>query len=194
MKKEYVNLNRSKNNLLNLKQSQVWVETVIYTLIGLTIMSIIIGVVTPKINQITDKAVLTQSKDTLNQINDQVQEILSATGSQRDILLTIKKGEYFIDGSQDSISYILRGTSALISQPNEYVKSGDINILTIAKSNKRYDVYLTLNYSAYNLTYNGKDVNKTLTTAPAGYRLLFINKGSTSSTIPKQIDIQSIGA
>ncbi len=174
-------------------KSQIWVETVIYTLIGLTIMGIILSVVTPKINQINDKTLLSQTKDAMIQLNEQIQDLLTSTGQQRDVLLTIKKGEYFIDGPGNSISFSLKGTKALISQPDELIKSGDIDILTKTKTNSRYDVYFILNYSQYNITYNGKDVNKTFTPAPAGYRLLLINAGSSSPTSPKQIDIQSIG-
>lgn len=176
------------------KKSQIWVETVIYTLIGLTIMGIILSVVTPRINQINDRALLTQTKEAMTQINEQVQEILSSTGQQRDILLTVKKGEYFINAPENYISFVLKGTGALISEPNQLIKSGEIDILTKTKSSSKYDVYLILNYSQYNITYNGKDVNKTFTPAPAGYRLLLMNAGSASVTGTKQIDIKSIGA
>jgi type II secretory pathway pseudopilin PulG len=175
------------------KCSQVWVETVIYTLIGLTIMAIIIGVITPKINQITDKTILTQTRDTLNQLNDQVQETLSTVGSQREVALTVKRGQYMIDGPNNNIYYSLLGTSALISQPGIPVKDGELTILTEMIVKNKYNVFLILNYSSYNVTYNGKDVNKTLTPAPTSYRLLLINRGSPSSDARKQIDIQSIG-
>jgi len=185
-----MNLKRGSFN----SKAQIWVETVIYTLIGLTIMGIILSVVTPKINQINDRALLSQTKEAMTQINEQVQEILSSTGQQRDILLTVKKGEYFIDGPGNSISFILKGTGAPISEPDQVIKSGEINILTKTKTSGKYDVYFVLNYSQYNITYSGKDVNKTFTPAPAGYRLLLINAGSSSITGTKQIDIKPIGA
>jgi type II secretory pathway pseudopilin PulG len=183
--------------LMDLKRgsrAQIWVETVIYTLIGLTIMAIIIGVVTPKINEMTDKTILTQTMETLTKLNEQIQDALSASGSQREISLTVKRGSYFIDGQNDVIYFLLKGTNALISQPGEPIKNGDLTVLTQERASKKYDVYLILNYSSSsNITYNNKDMNKTFTAAPSAYRMLIINRGSPSQTTPKQIDIQSIG-
>ena len=38
-------------------KAQAWVETVVYTLIGLTIIGIVIGMATPKIKSMTDEAI-----------------------------------------------------------------------------------------------------------------------------------------
>jgi len=38
-----------------MKRAQVWVETVIYTLIGLSIMGVVLAVAIPKINETKDK-------------------------------------------------------------------------------------------------------------------------------------------
>lgn len=178
---------------MNLKKSQIWVETVIYTLIGLSIMAIIIGVITPKINQMTDKAILTQTIDSLNILNEQVQDALSTGASQREFSLTVKRGKYFIDSQNDNIYYLLSGTNALISQPGIPIQNDELTVLTQVITKNKYNVFLILNYSSYNITYNNQDIDKTFTAAPTRYRLLLINKGSPSQNIPKQIDIQSIG-
>jgi hypothetical protein len=173
------------------KHSQVWVETVIYTLIGLTIMGAIIGVVTPKITQMNDKILLTQTIDTMNQLNAQVQDTYLYPGSQREVTLMVKKGEYTIDGAGDQIQFLLKNTGLLYSQPNITIRQGDLNILTVEKlGGKKYDIFLTLDYGDSNLTYQGRDQNKSLTSAPIAYRLLVINNGIVSGSPKKNIDIK----
>lgn len=175
------------------KRGQVWVETVVYTLIGLAIIGSILAIVTPRITNMNDKLILTQTIGSMNRLNEQLRDALSAAGSQREIQLAVKKGEYFIDSPNDKIYYYLKNTGYLYSQPNVSIKQGDIFILTTEKQNKKYDISLMLNYSAYNITYSDKDINKTLTSAPTAYRLLILNKGSPASSVKTQLDIKSAG-
>ena len=57
------------------KRAQVWVETVIYTLIGLVIMGLLIGVTTPKIKEMNDKIILGQTKDYVMNVLDQKMDL-----------------------------------------------------------------------------------------------------------------------
>ena len=175
------------------KTAQVWIETVVYTLIGLAIIGTILAVVTPKIVQMNDKLTITQTIDSMNRLNEQIREALSAVGSQREILLNVKKGEYFIDAPGDRIYYYLKGTGYMYSQPNVSITQGDIKVLTTEKPGKKYDISLMLNYSAYNITYNGEDKNRTLTSAPTAYRMIIVNQGITNGDAKTKLDIKSIG-
>ena len=175
------------------KTAQVWIETVVYTLIGLAIIGTILAVMTPKIVQMNDKLTITQTIDSMNRLNEQARDALSAAGSQREILLNVKKGEYFIDAAHDRIYYYLLGTGYMYSQPNVSIKQGDITALTAEKAGKKYDVSLMLDYSGYNITYNGEDKNRTLTSAPTAYRLIIVNNGAAESGAEIQLDIKSIG-
>jgi len=169
------------------KRGQVWIETVIYTLIGLTILGMVISIVTPKISQINDKIVITQTIDSMNKLNEQIRDALTYTGSQREILLMVKRGEYFIDGSSNLIYFFLKNTGYQYSEMNQSFKQGDITVLTTEKGNKKYDISLMLNFSLFNITYSGADINKTLTTAPTAYRLLAINEGGADRRINIQL-------
>jgi len=173
------------------KIAQVWIETVIYTLIGLAIIGTLLAVTTPKINQLKDKAIITQTIESLNNLNQQIQNTLIASGNKRTVSLTIKKGEYVIDSVNNNIYYVMKGTNLLYSQLNQSQKQGDITILT-EEMNNRYNIYLILNYSSYNITYQDEDKNRALTSAPAAYNLLIENKGSLTSDSPIQINIEPI--
>ncbi len=168
------------------EKAQVWVETVIYTLIGLTIMGTIIAVATPKIAQINDKIILEQTIESLNQLDQQIQSTLAYAGNQREIFLTVKKGEYTLDALNNNIFYTLKNTGLKYSELNESFKQGRIYIQTLDKGNKKYDISLLLNYSNFNLTYQNKDMLKVLTSSPTAYKLLIINQDG------KKIDIQPI--
>ena len=175
------------------KKSQVWVETVIYTLIGLAIMGGLIAAVTPRINKMLDKATLEQTIASLDNIDDQIRGTLASAGNQWPIEVTLKKGEYVIDGQNNSIYYVLRNTNYLASQLNDPVRLSTqegIVMLTRENAKKNYDVYLTLSYASLgiNLTYAGADTPKTLTPASVSYKLLIINQDGPN----KQVDIRPI--
>jgi len=169
------------------KEAQIWVETVIYTLIGLVILGILLSIVTPKINQIKDRTILTQTMDSLNTFHEAVSETLIAPGNKRDILISVSKGEYVLDGKNETIYYVLKDSTYQFSQLNQPTVSGNLVVLT-KEGAKNYDVYLMLNYSSFNITYDGKDAVREMTQAPIPYRLLIENKGGAD----KRIDIQQI--
>lgn len=179
---------RGISNFNNTRLSQVWVETVVYTLITLSIMGIVLSVVTPKINQMNDKIVITQSTDSLNKFNEQIGETLTAAGNKREILLSVKKGEYVIDSSANKVSYILKDTSYMAGQPGLVIKNGDVNMLTLEKSSKKYDIYLTIDYSKENLNivYQNNELNKTLFSSPTAYRLVVEYLGNSKINVDSE--------
>ncbi|MDP1729200.1 MAG: hypothetical protein Q8L27_03300 [archaeon] len=156
------------------RKAQIWVETVISTLIGLVIMGSLIAVVTPRINMMIDKSVVSQSVDSLHYIDQQIQDSVKSVGNQRAISLIVKKGKYIIEPSTNSIHFILENTNYLASQPDELTPKGDLMIFTKSLGNKKYEITLTLQYNSLNLTYQDKGLNKTLTNSPTAYNL-FIN-------------------
>lgn len=162
------------------KRGQVWIETVIYTLIGLTIMGILLSVIVPRINQINDKSLILQSINVLNKIDEQISGSLIASGNSRQIDLTFKKGEYWINPLEDSITFVLSETGLKYSEPGQTTKQGEVSILTLEK-NKQYSIYLSLSYDYLNLTYDFGEQNKTLSSSPVGYKLVAENKGKINA-------------
>ena len=160
------------------KIAQIWIETVIYTLIGLSIIALLISIINPRINELKDKTILTQTVESLNIINSKVIETLSSAGNTRNIGLKIKRGVYTIDSANDSFYFLLEDSSYMYSQINQTTPvNGYIDVLTLTNRDK-YKVYFIINYSNYNLTYNDKDTEKVLTGASAAYNLIIENKGN----------------
>ncbi len=174
-----------------MKRGQVWIETVVYTLIGLAILGTVIAIATPKINKISDQAVISQSMSSLNLIHQMIEEVFLAQGNQREIFLAVKKGEYIIDPQSSSISFILDNTGFMYSQINESFKQGVVNVLTLQKSKSKFKVILSLNYSNFEIFYQDSTVPKTFSSASNPYHLLIQNQGQQPSGLTK-INIASI--
>lgn len=85
------------------KKGQVWVETVIYTLIGLAVIGILLAVSKPKIDSIKDKLIIEQSIDSMTKISDKVYEVQRAPGNKRVVDLQINEGAFVVDMDSDTI-------------------------------------------------------------------------------------------
>ena len=160
-------------------KAQVWVETVVYTLIGLTIMGLLLGVVVPRIQQLTDRLTINDAlENTMASLEQNLIEVQSNPNEERYWPWVMKKGELVIDGINDTIIYTLRGTKFKASEPGVLVKErGNIYRLTQSVSGK-YDVSLILDYSFANLTFNGKDDVKKFSSASTTYQIQIQNLGN----------------
>lgn len=171
------------------KRGQIWIETVIYTLIGLTIIAILLSMVVPKIDQMRDKSLMVQAITNLNHVDGLISEIMVTPGNSRQIDLSFNKGTYVFDALNGGIYYNLSDTKLFYSQLNQVVHQGEVDILTTSVGDK-YFISAYLNYSSLNLTYNSQNIPKTLSANPTGYKLVIENKGTTLGKT--NINIRSI--
>ena len=164
------------------KRGQVWVETVIYTLIGLAIMGIILAVVKPSIDAKKDQAILSQSEELLRNIKNQIEDVrYYGAGNSRTIELRIKKGELVIDSKNDSVIFSMDSKYQYSELDKEV--GDDIKILTTEKKGD-YKVSLKLDYSSsLNLTYTREDKEKIFSTSPTNYKLNIANNGRVNELI-----------
>ena len=162
------------------KRGQVWVETVVYTLVALVLIGLVLTFVKPKITELQDKVIIQQTISVMNSINNKLVELSdSGPGNKRNLELTIKSGSMTINGTSDQIVFDM-DSHYQFSEPNEPVNYGDIVIYDTVFSGLNR-IKLTLNYtSKYNVTYLGGDTSKTLTASSTPYTLLISNKGGTN--------------
>ena len=167
------------------KNGQVWVETVIYTLIALTIIGLFLSFAKPKIEEIQDKAIIDQSVEMLEDINKIILSLVQGgAGNQRIVEIGIKKGSLKIDGQNDQIIFELEGKYAYTEpgengQPGEYINIGNI-IATTQKKGKTSTVTLINNYTGkYDIRSQGADAVNVITRSPAPYKLAISNDGET---------------
>ena len=173
------------------KCSQVWVETVVYTLIGLTIMGIVLGIATPAISRYKDEIIIEQTINVLNELNNKILEVRGTVGNLRIVEFRIKKGSLVIDSLEDKISYILDESKLEYSEPGQEIKQGDIKIIT-EKKGKEYSTTLFLEYGdkSINIGYNKGEEKKTFNKASTPYKLSIENEDYSDDTT--SIDIKEI--
>lgn len=156
------------------RRGQIWVETVIYTLIGLAVIGLVLAGALPKIQEKKDSVSIERSIEAMGNIDSKIYGVLSADGSRRVVNLDIKSGALTIDAEQDSIYWVL-DSSFPYSEINEIVPFGKMTILTTEKGD--YEVTIKLEYDEFNLRYDGTDDKKTLIVSPTPYVLAIENSG-----------------
>lgn len=140
--------NFNKSNL----RGQVWVETVVYTLIGLTILGILLVASKPKLDEMKDRNLIDQAINSLGKIHEEVENVGSrARGNVRKIELNVGKGAFYINGTGDSLYWEIE-TGFMFSEENAYFTIGVANVTTIRAS--PWKTKLKVEYPNYNITFN----------------------------------------
>lgn len=169
------------------KRSQVWVETVIYTLIALVMIGLVLSFVRPKIMELQDKTITEQSIGLLEDINTIILSLIQGgPGNKRLVELSIRKGSLRIDGENDKIFFEMESYYTY-SEPGKWVSHGDINIYTEKRGEYNLVTLLRDYKQEYNITYQGGDSLKTISKAPTPYRLFISNRGGNKTIINFEI-------
>jgi type II secretory pathway pseudopilin PulG len=165
---------------LKKKSAQVWVETVIYTLIGLAIIGVILALATPALSKNKDKLIIEQTMSIMNTLDQQIRDVSdSGPGNRRTSELSIKKGSMTINGLNNEIIYVLEKTELEYSEPGKEIPQGNIKILTEKTGNKEYNITLKLSYSSLDIDYLNNADKKAFTPASIPYRLSLTNNGTS---------------
>lgn len=158
------------------KRAQIWVETVVYTLIGLALIGLVLTIITPKINELKDRKVIEQTIDSLNAIDSKINEVLSAPGNVRIVEIELNKGEIYFDNANDLIRFELSESKSLFSEPDVEVFFGKVKVKT-TEGVKRHKVELFLEYGI-DLKNEDGDGLKKISQASVPYRLSIENRGA----------------
>lgn len=169
------------------KKAQVWIETVIYTLIGLSLIAIVLAVVTPKINEYKDRAVIEQTIASMSLMDKAIEDTLSgAVGNARKVDFRMKKGNINFDQEEDKIYFVLNNSDVIYSQPDEEVELTKFIILT-QNGTRKHSVTLTLDYSEeFDLQFEDglpETLKYTQSTVPYKFRF---EKGELNEGDPKR--------
>jgi type II secretory pathway pseudopilin PulG len=174
--------------LVSGKRGQVWVETAIYTLIGLTVIAIVLSVATPQLQRMKDRGVVSQTADSLFLINKKMLEVGDVSGNIRIVRFKINKGSMEIDGENDLIRYGLENTNVKYSEPGVPVSEGDIVYLT-EEYGSRYNIFLSLEYEDFDIVNNGNDDKRVLNAAGVAYEIKIENLGFDEGSGKIKLDV-----
>jgi len=164
------------------KKGQIWVETVIYTLIGLGIIGIMLAVIQPKISAQKDKLIIEQTIEIMKNEIDTRMDI--SPGNVRQLDLKLSKGNLFIDGENDKIYWILEESKYKFSEVGDEIELGRVKVKT--EGEEPWKITLKLDYLGLDLKYDGKDFIKEIEATASLYIITFENLGISESG-PKQI-------
>lgn len=182
-----------KKKHLNLKNSnaQIWVETAVYTLIGLALIAVLITMANPQIQKIKDKAIIEQTISAMNILDSKILEVQQSEGRVGKVVFKIAKGKLEINSVEDSIQYVLEDTKLELSEPGSEIKQGNI-ILKTEKSGARFNIILLMKYSIDITNKNNENI-KILQEGATPYDILIENKGSSLEPgTTTQIDFEII--
>jgi len=158
------------------KKGQVWVETVLYTLIAFALIGLVLGFAKPKIQELQDKTVIEQSIGIMEDIDLVFTEIIQGGfGNKRLIEIGIRKGSLKIDGITDEIIFEIEGKYTY-SEPGLDIQQGNLIIHSEEKGKISF-VNISRDYSIYNITYQEEDVSKIISKATTSYKLVISNQG-----------------
>ncbi|MBI2631984.1 hypothetical protein HYW75_03200 [Candidatus Pacearchaeota archaeon] len=171
------------------KNGQVWIETVIYTVIGLALIGTVLAFVSPKISETRDKIAIEQSIEAMQTLDAKVQEVIGeGTGSKRIIgAFNLKRGELIIDPSKDgntpvnfdTITLKISNLKYLYSESGEKINFGRVELIS-TKGAKTNEVELVLRYNS--IKYGNQDSIKLITAASTPYKLSIENKKDAGGT------------
>src|SRR3989339_949613 len=165
-----------KNERMKIKRGQIWIETVIYTLIGLALIALVLSYAMPKINELRDNTLVEQSITAMNGLNNKIIDVRNSPGSRKVVDFTLKSGEMNIDSANDSISLDIMGISSAYSEPGVEISVGKVKVLT-ERNQKNYDISIKLIYPSVNITYSGQEEMKKFDASSNPYKLTLTNRG-----------------
>lgn len=173
------------------KKAQIWIETVIYTLIGLILIGMVLAVAKPAINKMKDQNVVKDTITSMNEIDNQIDEVKNGgTSSAKKTFFLITKGELIIDGKSDKIRFVIDDISYAASEAetvsrNVSIPTSNLKIQT-QKLGKGYRVEIWRDFSSDNIDiqFDGDiDKQKTFNLAPTPYVLMVENLGREAVTL-----------
>ncbi len=171
-----------------MRKGQVWVETVIYTLIGLALIGLVLTIVMPKISEFEDKSTIEQTIDVLNSFDSKVSEVLSAPGNVRKLQLKMRRGVIYVNGENETIVYKLGPITTKYSEIDSSIDIGNVNVIT-KEFGSEYEVSLLLNFSEYDLAYDKNSTkNEKFSEVSIPYEFLIENLGVVNDKL--KIDIR----
>ena len=161
------------NKKLREKQGQVWMETLLYTAVGLAIIGVVLSFTVPKLEQNKERALVSKQIADLKRLDAAILDIAnSPIDSTKTYELSLERGALIIDGLENSITSSLE-SSTRYSEPGVAVQDGRVSVLTTQIDKKSYRIVMRTTYQSFgvNLTANRADKSIEFTQAPTPYVL-----------------------
>lgn len=160
------------------KKGQVWIETVLYTLIGLALIGMVLGFAMPKIIDAKDRTAVEQAIKSLEDFDGKINTLL-VSGNVRIYELTLKRGSLTLDFKNNKVFFVIDDLRKPYSESGVDINAGRI-VIRSEKGQKDSSVSLTLNYGQ-DIVYGANDENsgeKKLNPASIPYKFSITDIGN----------------
>lgn len=159
------------------RKGQVWIETVIYTLIAMIMIGAVLSWGKPKIEELQDKSIIEQTISIFADIDSQILSIVEGgAGNKRVVEIGLKKGSIKIDAADDVLSFEIE-TKHTYSEPGQDIEVGRVIARTLKKGEYNKVTLLTNYNGVYDIRFDGQEQLKTITKSSTPYKLLVSNTG-----------------
>lgn len=159
-------------------RGQIWIETVIYILIGLVLIALVLAFVVPKINEQRDRIMVEQTIVSLSILDDKINEVIdNGKNNKRIVEYTMRTGELYFNSIDNEINFILSDLTKPYSEPGIKIPVGRI-IVESTEGKKTSSVNLTLQYPAgIDLKFDNQEIIKKIDPSVTPYSFSIENKG-----------------
>ncbi len=166
------------------KKGQLWIETVIYVLIGLILIGLALTFILPKINEERDKGIVEQTIVSLGVLDEKINEVIDrGKDNKRVVEFSMQRGNLYFIPESDQIVFVIDGLSKPYSEPGVAIPVGRIIVKT-TEGKKTSSINLTLEYSGLgaNFTFNSLENMQKFTPSTLPYKFSIENKGEINPT------------
>ena len=102
----------------------------------------------------------------------------------------MRRGVLYVSGKNETIIYKLGPITTKYSEVNTSIEIGNVGVLT-SEIGSDYEVRLLLNFSEYDLSYDGSvDQNEKFSEVSIPYKFIIENRGVSGTENKIQIDIR----
>ncbi|MBI2663435.1 hypothetical protein HYX15_02790 [Candidatus Woesearchaeota archaeon] len=110
-------------------KGQIWISAVLYSALGIIIITIILSAGLPLINKIRDRNLVTQTKDIMRTLDDNIKKVANeGPGSKRFLSpLIIDGGELIIDETNERLLWSLQ-TKNKLAEPDIVFDEGSLKL------------------------------------------------------------------
>lgn len=161
-------------------RGQIWVETVIYTLIALALIGMVLAFAIPAIQEKRDESLVESSIRVMDELSSIVDVVkFAGTSNRREFRFVMQKGVFTIDPTENKISLRIDDSAYAGSEVGKTIDISGTNLkMKTSESAKGYsvEIYRVLS-DDIDLTYEDSNGLKEFSSASTPYNLMIENKG-----------------
>jgi len=157
------------------RRGQIWIETVIYTLIGIAIIGLVLTIAKPRIDAKKDEVAIEQALEAMGNMDGKIRTVFgSSVGNRRKIDLEVSRGDFVIDMAVNQLKWVL-DSSFEYSELDTPIRAGAVFVTTTEGG--PYEVTLKIPYGM-DIQFDGIDEGtKVFSESPTIYELTIENEG-----------------